>query len=481
MDSAGNLYVSDGRNGRVRRIDAETNVITTVAGRGAMGEDVEGGPAVNASLPFPNHVVVNADGHLYIADGSRVRRVDAQTGAITTVAGMYNPGFSGDGGVATECSMDLPASVAVDGGGNLVVADTGNNRVRRVAVETRMISTVAGSGNVLLDGQTSYGTSLRIEPRDIAVDAMGNVLIALRGSNTVYRMDGASGIATLIAGNGSGAFSGDGGAATAAGINPWGIAVDSQGDVYISDTYNYRVRRVDSRTGIITTIAGTGEPGSGGNGGPATAVSLGACTSVCVDARGDLLISEESRHLWRLDRQTGTITRIAGDGTQDYPGDGFPATEVGISVPGSLASHPNGDDYYIDLGFVQIRRINGQSGVVVTVAGNGDGYAETTEDGVPATTTGLRPIDIALDSAGNLYIADALGGVRHVDRTTNIITTLVAPSQAGPPGGKKRADPGFAKGLPVAIAIDNRGNVYFADDDSVRVLKGGAMPQRGSR
>jgi sugar lactone lactonase YvrE len=473
VDSAGNLYISDGTNHRVRRVDVQTNIITTVAGGGDRGD---GGPAVAAALAYPSHVAVDGEGHLYVTENSRVRRIDANTGIITTIAGTANAGFSGDLGDARESRLSAPGSVVISGSGDLHIADTGNHRLRRVAAATQTISTVAGTGRVVFDGAGALATSASISFRDIAVDPLGDVVIADGVASRVYRVDAAAGVLSVIAGNGQLEFSGDGLPATATGVNPAVLAIDPMGDVYIGDIHNSRVYRVDARSGIITTVAGMGDAGSLDDDVPATTARLPEPRGLLVNARGDVFVADGSLRIRRVSRSTGIIDTVAGNRTSQYPGDGFPATEIGINVPWRIASTPAGEIFFVDLAFNQVRHIANQTTIVTTVAGNG-GF-EYVEDGVPATSTSLSLADIEVDSAGNLYLADSENArVRRVDRATGIITTVVVTRPATPPGGKKRrADPGSTADLPVAVAVDAQGNLYFADDDSVRVVKGGARP-----
>ena len=295
IDRRGDLYIADTDNSIIRRVDA-SGVITTVAGTGVEGFGGDGGAATSAQLDFPFGVAADGLGNLYIADtfNNRVRRVDAN-GLITTVAGGGAPcpscgvqGFSGDGGAATSAQLDTPIGVAVDGLGNLYIADQNNLRVRRVDTNG-IITTMAGSGPT---------------------------------------------------GNGNGGFSGDGGPATSARLNvPDGIAVDGQGNLYIADTRNHRIRRVDTN-GLITTVAGDGSSGFTGDGGPALGAGLGGPQGVAVDGPGNLYITDGGVRIRRVD-VGGVITTVAGIGTLGFSGDGGAATSAqlggasGVAVDGS--------------------------------------------------------------------------------------------------------------------------------------------------
>jgi sugar lactone lactonase YvrE len=253
VDAAGNLLIADTGNNRIRRVDGATGVITTVAGTGPTGSEAgsfsgDGGPAVNANLRFPSSVAVDASGNLYIADGGnhRIRRVDSVTGIITTAAGSGSFGFSGDGGPATDAQL-APSDIAVDASGNLFIADANNNRIRRVDGATGVITTVAGTGTAGHSGDGGPATSASLfSPRGVAVDAAGNLFFAV-ASNRIRRVDAATGIITTVAGSGASGFSGDGGPAISASLfGPAGVAVDAAGNLFIADFRNNRIRRVEA-------------------------------------------------------------------------------------------------------------------------------------------------------------------------------------------------------------------------------------------
>ena len=281
VDAAGNIFIAAPWLNQVYKVDPAGNFML-IAGTGTQGFGGDGGPAAIAILSVPEGVAVDAHGNVFIADlgNESIRRVDAATGIITTVAGIgppvhTPPSFGGDGGPATSASLNNPTSVAVDALGNLLIADTGNQRVRRVDGATGIITTLAGSGVPNSAGQVASGfsgdggpaTSAQLaSPYGVALDAHGNLFIADLGNLRIRRVDAASGIITTVAGNGVAGFSGDGGAATSAGLaEPIGVAVDGQGNLFIADIF--RLRRVDAATQIITTVAGDGNRGFSGDGG----------------------------------------------------------------------------------------------------------------------------------------------------------------------------------------------------------------------
>ena len=278
-------------------------IINTVAGNGTAGFSGDGGPATSASLNNPLEVAVDAAGNLYIADraNNRIRKVDT-SGTITTVAGTGTAGFSGDGGPAISASLNRPFGMAVDSAGNLFIADTSNQRVRKVDT-TGTITTVAGNGTAAFSGDSGPATSASLNsPAGVAVDSAGNLFIVDTLNQRVRKVN-TSGTITTVAGNGTGGFSGDGGPATSASLNsPNDVAVDSAGNLFIADISNHRVRKVDT-TGTITTVAGNGTGGFSGDGGPAASASLFGPNDVAVDSAGNLFIAEQINH--RIRKVTG--------------------------------------------------------------------------------------------------------------------------------------------------------------------------------
>ncbi len=294
VDTAGDLFIADTSNDRIREVVKATGDIITVAGTGVAGDGGDGGPATAALLNNPIGVAVDAAGDLFIADFSneRVREVVKATGDIITVAGTGNWGNGGDGGRATAAQLNAPAGVAVDTAGDIFIADTGNNRIQEVVKATGDIITVAGTGVAGSGGDGGPATAAQLYwPTGLAVDAAGDLFIGDEGNNRVQEVVKATGIIVTVAGTGVAGYGGDGGSATSAQLyHPAAVAVDAAGDLYIGDDGNNRVREVVKATGIIVTVAGTGVAGYGGDGGPATAALLSNPCGVAVDAVGDLFI-----------------------------------------------------------------------------------------------------------------------------------------------------------------------------------------------
>jgi sugar lactone lactonase YvrE len=269
----GALYFCEVDTGRTRRLDLGTGRLTTVAGNGAKAYAGDGGPAPSASFSAPHEIRFDAEGHLFVVerDAHVVRRVDARTRVVTTVAGTGEAGFSGDGGPASAAQLRQPHSIAFDARGNLLVCDIGNGRVRRVDMRTGTISTLSGTGERVPtpDAGPLQGTPLR-GPRSLDTDLAGNAYLVLREGNAVFRLDLSAGRLERIAGTGETGYGGDGGPALAATFNgPKGIAY-SAGDhsLYIVDTENHAVRRMSLESGLIETVLGTGERGDGPDGDP---------------------------------------------------------------------------------------------------------------------------------------------------------------------------------------------------------------------
>ena len=264
----------------------QTYTISTFTG-GGLPVNVQG---TSASLYGPKGIALDKAGNLFFTDGHAVLRLDGTTGTLTVVAGNWTYGYSGDGGPATSAQLNGPVALAVDSVGNLYIADSGNNRVRRVS--NGVISTVAGNGTAGFSGDNGPAASAKLNsPEGVAVDSAGNLCIADSGNQRIREVS--SGVITTIAGNGTAGFSGDGGPATSAELrSPYGVAVDSAGNIYIGDRYNYLIRKVSN--GVITTVAGNGKYslGGGGDGGPATSAQLYEATAVAVDSAGNLFIAD---------------------------------------------------------------------------------------------------------------------------------------------------------------------------------------------
>jgi sugar lactone lactonase YvrE len=333
----------------------------------------DGGPATDALLNGPSSVKTDAAGNLYISDydNNRVRKVDAKTGVITTIAGTGKHGFAGDGALATDAALKGPSDIAIDAKGNIYIADSYNNRIRKIDIATGNINTVVGTGRMGYtgDGGPALKATLNI-PSSVAVDPAGNIYIADFGNNVIRKVDATSGNISTIAGDGKEGKKGDGGAATDAELDkPGGVAVTSSGDVYIADEVNCKIRKVDGSTGIITAVAGTGKEGKKGDNGPATSAQLSKPCSVALDAAGNIYIADEyNAEIRKVDASSGDITTIAGTGKEAVDAADGDATTTALDAPCGVAVDASGNVYLADHLTSLIRKID-SSGDMSTVAG----------------------------------------------------------------------------------------------------------------
>ena len=581
VDTAGNVYIADQANNRVRKVDAGTGVITTIAGNGTTGFSGDGGLATNAAMFSPTDLIFDSAGDLYISDDGnhRIRKVAAGTGVITTVAGNGTPGYSGDNGAATSAELYYPAGMVVDSAGNLYIADTFNNRVRKVAAGTGVITTYAGTGTAGFAGDGGAAASAQFNtPARLTLDKAGNMFIADQNNNRVREIFQGTGIITTVAGDGTAGFSGDGGPGTAAAFHtPLGIAIDNAGSLYISDSANNRIRKLAItannfpstavgatsavqdillqttaaetitsitvpqsqggkqeytigtitgctvgasnpagtvctipitftpaypgqrwvplqvatstgninfgltgigmgplaalKPGLISTYVGNGTAGATGDGGPATNAELNSPVGVALDSAGNLYIGDNSNsRVRKVAAGTGTITTVAGNGTAGYSGDGGQATSAELNGPEVVAVDSAGNLYIAEYYNNRIRKVAAATGIITTVAGNGT--QNYSGDGGAATSAALwSPTGVALDSAGNLYIAD-FGNhrIRKVAAATGIITTVAGngtlgyTGDGGPATSAELADPTY-------VVVDSVGNLIIADPGNNRVRK----------
>jgi sugar lactone lactonase YvrE len=485
----GDLVIADRWNQRVRRVDAVTGTITTIAGDGTAGSRGDGGPAVDAQLSFPSGVAVDRDGTVFIADSknNRVRRVDP-TGTITTIG-------------RPDAALDLPLGVAVTPDRAVLVADANNNRVRRISADGA-VSTVAGTGATgeagdggpAIDAQLSSPFGVAVTPDGFAIADAGNrrvrvvdeagviaslaidpavvfptgiasdgehgLLVADQGAHVVRRV--VDGRTETVGGNGLASYSGDGGSGPDATFyEPIAVATTPDGGVLVADSLNHVIRRIDAD---LTThlVAGTpGQAGHTGDGGPAVQATLEFPTGVAIDPAGAVLIADVGNHVVRRVERDGIITTIAGDGTAGSKGDDGPAIDAELEAPIAIASDAAGNVFIADAGNHRIRRVDALAHTIVTVAGTGT--PGDSGDGGDARAAQLdSPSGIAV-SAQSVVIADTGNQrVRAVDLGTGIITTLAGTGEIGfsidgTNAAQARLD------HPAGVAIDASGAVYIAD------------------
>lgn len=571
LDGAGNLYIGDIGNRVVRMVAANTGTITTVAGSPTATSVGDNGPATSALLTNPDGLAFDSAGNLYIADQVRVRKVAASTGIITTVAGSGNYGYSGDNGPATSAALASAEGLAVDTAGNLYIADWGDNAIRKVTASTGVITTVAGTGPTNtgspFSGDGGPATSAHLShPQGVAVDTSGNLYIADTSNYAVREVTASNGIINTIVGHPQSSqcssLSGDGGPAIDASIcYPAGVSLDSAGNLYIAEVSAHRIRKVTvsaappvavtaapvfsqpagtyanpqmvtitsatpgaeiyvtlngaapTTTGegyhgpihvtgsaelqavavapgylpsapvsasytmtsppaaVVTTVAGTGVKGISGTGGMAISAEIGNPDGLALDAAGNLYIADSaSSAVWMVSATTGTISVAAGTaGSSGNSGNGGPATSALLSYPTHIALDGAGNLYIADTWNNVVRKVAAQTGTISVYAGGG--YpASNLGDGGPATSASLvNPEGLAFDSAGNLYIADSSNArIRMVSASTGVITTV-----AGGGTGAALGDGGAATSAtlryPEDLALDNQGNLYIADSGNGRI------------
>lgn len=533
VDSDGNVYVADRGNHKIRRIDAATGIITTVAGSGTPGFSGDNGPAVEAQLNNPTSIAVEDDGTFFISDttNNRIREV-FPGGGIRTFAGNGVSGFSGDGGPATNARLGSPWGIALDGDGNLYitellnqrirvvnrvterintfagngqfafcdnvpalsacfrnptnvdydpaedaifVGDSGNQRVRRVPRDGGEVTTVAGDGYAGFLGDGGLATQARFNgPGGIAAHPTLGLFVADELNFRIRRVTaGPGGIISTYAGNGNAPFGGDGSPAIGAKLNgPSAIAADPVGNIYFADTQNQRVRRIDV-FGIIDTIAGNGESGFGGDGGQATQATLRSPQGVAADSLGNVYIADTSNNRVRRVAASGVITTVLGNGANASTGDGGPGTSASVVRPSGLAvyENPSGSERYLyvcEPSANKVRRLNLNTNVVTRFAGTVAGDYGFSGDGGPANAAKLAiPLGVATDANGTVYIADA--GNHRIRRVANgIIAT-----HAGNGSFSYSGDGGLAisasLGLPNDVAVGPNGNVFISDSLNYRI------------
>ncbi|HKM67458.1 MAG TPA: choice-of-anchor D domain-containing protein [Candidatus Acidoferrum sp.] len=507
-DSGGNLYVAADstagfNGGLVFKIDSTGN-LTTVAGNNSYSyvfslvNNGDGGPAVNASLGPITGLFVDAHQNTYITDSylGTVRKINS-SGIISTVAGggsgctgQADP--YGDGCPATSAILSAPQQLFVDANLNIFIADSGSALIREVVASSGVIQTVAGGGTVCAGASDTVGdgcsatSATLFSPAGVFLDSHGNIFISDSGNSRIREVSVATGIISTVAGTGSAGDSGDGAAATSAQIDsPQGLFVDGAGDVFFADGGSSLVREVVASTGFMQTVAGGGlagcpaETDTYGDGCPANEAFLVSPISVYVDSSNNLYIADQSAYRVRQVLSSGgvlsssdIIQAVAGNGSISYGGDGLLAINAQIGLPYGVAVDSSDNVYIADLENQRVRKVNGVTGIISTVAGSGTFQGCTAEtdvygDGCLATQAFVDPIQVFVDGTGNLFISDLLGEIREVSAATDIITAV-----AGGGAGCPNQTDAIGDGCPATSAIitdpwglyvDIHGNIFFSD------------------
>ena len=416
VDKAGNVYIADSGDRRIRIVNA-AGIISTYAGTGVncvvSAGCGDGGPATSATLSSPWQISLDAAGDLFISDPpeSRIREVLAN-GTMASYAGTGVRGFAGNGGVALSAQLNVPHGVWADASGNIIIGDTGNQLVRAIDPTTQFISSFAGGGN---GGDTGPATSgILAGDRATAVDTNGNVYIADTANNRIRKIT-VGGAITTVAGTGIATYSGDGGLATNATLSgPEGVGVDANGNVFIADTGNLVVREVNVSTGMISTVAGTGKTcpfqGTCGDGGPATSATFTFPTTVEVDNSGDLYIADQRANRIRMVDTSGVIHAFAGTGVacgnpaNGQCGDEGPATSALLYGPFSVVPDNAGNVFIADTFDNRVRKVD-SAGVIHAFAFNGNGIVWGPNKSAALSFAFNTPQDLAIDPGGSLYVA----------------------------------------------------------------------------
>jgi sugar lactone lactonase YvrE len=345
---------------------------------------------------------------------------------VSTVAGNGSQGANGIGGLATSAQLNDPLNVAIDAAGDLFIVDANNNRIEEVDAKTHLIRIVAGTGTAGYNGDGITATAAELsDPESIAIDSAGDLFITDSANYRVREVSASTGLISTVAGTGVAGYNGDGISPTTAELNfPDRIAVDANGDLFIADSDNFRVREVNATTHLIATVAGTGIRGYNGDGIAATSAELGNVTGIAIDAAGDLFISDkQNNRVLEVNAETGLISSVAGTGTRGDNGNGIAATAAELSRPENVAVDADGDLFIADSGNNQIREVNATTGLISTVVGTG--ISGFNGDGLTNTLTQIAdPWSVAVDSAGNLFVADT-GNNRIREITSGTVTVNV--------------------------------------------------------
>jgi len=488
LDGKGNLYVSDYFNNRIRKIVLATNVITTVVGTGAAGYTGDGGAPAAAKIDGPAALSIDAAGNIFFADNNNsvIREIVAATGKIATIAGNGNPGYSGDGGLATAASLNYVESFVFDKAGNLIISDGGNVVIRKVDAATKIITTIAGiagaPGGFSGDGGPAIAAKFR-NLRSICIDSSNNIYVCDYGNRRLRKIDAATQVVTTIAGTGSSApTDDDGGPAANANVIASGLSTDKAGNVYLCDLVHNTIRKIAAATQTITTILGDGTDG-GFSGAPDAFKAQIIPETLVMGPTGDYYIADGAYCDVRAVNIANSSYIFAGVPSPDptavnrgYSANGTDASRTLFNAPFGIAVDAANNVYIADVFNNVVRKVDYNFKKVNNYAGtSAAGYSG---DGAAATAAKLKtPYGITLDATGNLYIADAGNNViRKVDVATQKISTVAGSNAAGDSGDGGAATAAKLN-FPYGVAVDVTGNLFILDKNNSRVRKVTAATQ----
>lgn len=467
VDDSGNLYIAERYGHRIRKVNAFTRIISTIAGNGLQGFSGDSSSATLAKLNSPNAICVAKNGDVYISDcnNHRIRKINIVTGTISTVAGTGTAGFGGDDSLAINAQLNNPVDIKLDTSNNLYIVDQGNNRIRKLNLVSGVITTICGTSTKAFGGDNILATLSQLnQPAGLCSDKYGNIYIADNSNHRIRKVDKNSGIITTVAGNGIKGYAGDGNLAINAQLSsPYSVNIDTAFNMFIAEVGNNCIRKVNLNNGIISTIAGNGIAGFSGDGGNASTAQLNGPINVFINKNNDLYIADKLNHrIRKIDAISNMITTIAGNGNAGFSGDSNNALLAQINNPTSVIVDSIGNFYFSDLGNSRIRMVKKSNNIISTIAGTGvDGYSGDNGLAVNAQVYGVA--SLVQNEAGNILLTEFTNSrIRKINMASGIITTIAGIGKQNFSGDSGQAI--YAGlGTPYGTCLDPEGNIYFSD------------------